>query len=95
MNLREIAREVSKETKIPATTVYPILVATVNTIIKLLLLGHIIKLRGLLTMKMDIKKERRFKNPITLEVSTLPRMFYLSFSVSEDFKAKLRAKKTY
>lgn len=95
MDIKELAKEVSKETKLPVKTIYPIVKATIKVIVKSILIGHNVKLRDFATFQLDVTPEKEQFHVHERQKKIVPRKFRLVMILSTTFKKKINAKKAY
>jgi uncharacterized protein (DUF2267 family) len=95
MNLEQLSKVISKETGEPVYKVERILRATIKTIRAQIIKAQIIKLKGLLTMYIDVIKEKNYYNVAERKHSVKPRRFVLRIVPSIGLKKEIDAKKTY
>lgn len=95
MNIQELAKEIAKETGEPAYKVSKILASMVKVMRQQILKAQIIKLKNLLSIKIDVVKEKNFWNISLNKMDKLPRRFVLKVEASKKLKKEIDAKKTY
>lgn len=95
MNLTELATLVSKETGEPAYKVLRIISSTFKIIRNKILIGEIVKIKGIVTMYIDVVDKLRFYNVAKKNIDSKPRRFVLKIFPSIILKKQIDAKKTY
>jgi len=95
MNVKELAREVAKETGEPLYRTNKILLATFKIIRKEIVKAQIIKIKNLLTIFIDVAPEKSFYNVHEKQTAILPRRFVLKIIPSLKLKKLIDGKKTY
>jgi nucleoid DNA-binding protein len=95
MTIEDIAKKVSKETGEPAYKISIILKSTFEVIRAEILKAQIIKIRGLMSLFIDVLPEVKRYDLIAQEVKILPRRFTLKVVPSRRLKKEIDAKKTY
>lgn len=93
MSTSELAKEIAKNHKITQIEAHQILKTAIQIIIKNILAGHIVKLDGLCSMRVDVLKERKFRNLQTGEVYVAPKRFGFKQILSRNLKKIIDAKK--
>jgi nucleoid DNA-binding protein len=95
MNLEDLSKIVAKETGEPVYKIETILNTSIKVIRAQIIKAQVIKLKGLLTMFIDVIPERRIYNVAKNEYCLNPRRFALRIMPSVKLKKEIRAKKTY
>jgi nucleoid DNA-binding protein len=95
MNLRDLANETAKRRKTHQIETYYIICTFMKVIVEKLLEGHIIKLRFLGSLFLDVEKERKYYNVKEKKVLIIPKRFGLKYKISKGLKKRIHAKKAY
>lgn len=93
MNLRELSREVAKETGYGIVDIERIISCYIKVLVKVLLQGHAVALCNFVSFKLDVVKEKKIYLPTFS--GTKPRRFKLFVKQSRKFKQQVDAKKAY
>lgn len=95
MNTQELAKKISQETDLNYTKSYELLKKIIEIIVREILRGQMVKLRGLMTLFVDIADQRTYHDAKAQQLKTKPKRFVLKVKISKQLRKEVDGKKAY